>query len=47
MKGYLAKNFGIAAEQLMAVGYGPERLKKPEAPRNAVNRRVEVVNLGQ
>lgn len=47
VKGYLAKNFGIAVEQLMAVGYGPERLKKPEAPRNGVNRRVEVVNLGQ
>lgn len=46
VKAYLVKNFAIPADALMAVGYGPERLKKPNAPYDGANRRVEVVNLG-
>ncbi len=47
VKDYLAKSFGIPPDMLMSVGYGPERLKKPNAPFDGANRRVEVVNLGR
>lgn len=47
VKDYLAKSFGIAPDMLMSVGYGPERLKKPDRPMDGANRRVEIVNLGR
>jgi outer membrane protein OmpA-like peptidoglycan-associated protein len=47
VKAYLVQNFGLSQDALMSVGYGPERLKNPQAPKSGVNRRVEIVNLGQ
>lgn len=45
VKRYLVEKFGIAGNDLVTVGYGETRLKKPEAPRDAANRRVQVVNM--
>jgi len=45
VKQYLVEKFGIAANDLVTVGYGESRLKRPDAPLDAANRRVQVVNL--
>lgn len=45
VKQYLVEKFGIAGNDLVTVGYGETRLKKPDAPRDAANRRVQVVNM--
>lgn len=42
----LVKEFGIAADGLVAVGFGEQMLKEPDDPEGAINRRVEVVRLG-
>jgi outer membrane protein OmpA-like peptidoglycan-associated protein len=41
---YLVNTFGLDRNNLMAVGYGFERLKNPADPMAAENRRVQVVN---
>ncbi len=45
VKQYLVEKFGIPATDLVTAGYGETRLKKPDAPRDAANRRVQVVNM--
>jgi outer membrane protein OmpA-like peptidoglycan-associated protein len=45
IKRYLSEKFGITGADLVTVGYGKTRLKDPNAPTAAVNRRVQVVNL--
>jgi outer membrane protein OmpA-like peptidoglycan-associated protein len=45
IKRYLIEKFGIAGTDLIAVGYGKSKLKKPDAPMDAINRRVQVVNM--
>ena len=42
---FLAKQFKVPASRLIAVGYGPTRLKNPRNPNADENRRVQVVNL--
>lgn len=42
VRNYLIENFAIHPDRLISVGFGQERLKLPEAPRAAVNRRVEI-----
>lgn len=44
---YLAREHGVAAARLQVVGYGKSRLFDAANPQNALNRRVQVVNLGQ
>jgi outer membrane protein OmpA-like peptidoglycan-associated protein len=41
---YLIARFGIAAQQLSAVGYGKAQLLDPSRPEDGVNRRVQVIN---
>ncbi len=43
----LIDEFKLSAEQFIAVGYGPERLKDPKNPNARENRRVQIVNLGE
>jgi outer membrane protein OmpA-like peptidoglycan-associated protein len=43
--GFLSENFHIDPKQLVAIGFGEEKLKNPENPHAAENRRVQVVNL--
>jgi outer membrane protein OmpA-like peptidoglycan-associated protein len=43
---YLSENFGLSRERLLGRGYGKDYLADPEDPRNPVNRRVEILNLG-
>ncbi|MCP4383032.1 MAG: OmpA family protein [Hyphomicrobiales bacterium] len=45
VKGFLIENFGLDAKALIAVGYGEEQLKLPDAPLAGENRRVQIVNL--
>ncbi len=45
VKTYLVEKFRIAGNDLVTVGYGETRLKKPDAPLDAANRRVQVVNM--
>ena len=40
---YLTEAYAIDPRRLMVVGVGSRRLKRPEAPRAAINRRVEVL----
>lgn len=43
---YLSENFGLPRERLLGRGYGKAYLADPEDPRNPINRRVEILNLG-
>lgn len=45
IKRYLTDKFGIAAADLVTVGYGKSKLKDPSQPLAEVNRRVQVVNM--
>lgn len=45
IKRFLVTHYGIKASDLITVGYGKTRLKDPEHPTAAINRRVEVVNM--
>ena len=45
IKRYLMTNYGIAAADLVTVGYGKSKLKDPSQPMAEVNRRVQVVNM--
>ncbi|MBV9560520.1 MAG: OmpA family protein [Bradyrhizobium sp.] len=45
IKHYLMQNYGIAASDLVTVGYGKSKLKDPSQPLAEVNRRVQVVNM--
>jgi OOP family OmpA-OmpF porin len=47
VRSYLVANYGIAATRLQAVGKGPDAPLDPADPASAVNRRVQIVNLGQ
>jgi outer membrane protein OmpA-like peptidoglycan-associated protein len=42
---FLIENFHIDPKQLVDVGFGEEKLKNPENPLAAENRRVQVVNM--
>jgi outer membrane protein OmpA-like peptidoglycan-associated protein len=43
--GFLIENFHLDPKQLVAMGFGEEKLKNPENPLAAENRRVQVVNM--
>jgi len=45
IKHYLVDHFALSAQNLVAVGYGKQKLKDPGHPLSPENRRVEVVNL--
>jgi outer membrane protein OmpA-like peptidoglycan-associated protein len=45
LKKYLMQHYGIAASDLVTVGYGESRLKDPSNPNAEANRRVQVVNM--
>jgi outer membrane protein OmpA-like peptidoglycan-associated protein len=45
IKRYLVEKYGIAAADLVTVGYGKSKLKDPSQPMAEVNRRVQVVNM--
>jgi outer membrane protein OmpA-like peptidoglycan-associated protein len=47
VKHYLVEHYGIAEQRLSAVGYGSSRPLDPQHPKAALNRRVEVSNLGR
>lgn len=45
VKKYLTAKYGMATGDLVTVGYGKTRLKDPNDPKGAENRRVQVVNM--
>ena len=45
LKRYLMDKYGIAAADLVTVGYGKAKLKNVADPNSAENRRVQVVNM--
>jgi outer membrane protein OmpA-like peptidoglycan-associated protein len=45
VKKYLTAKYGITTADLVTVGYGKTRLKNPNDPKAAENRRVQVVNM--
>jgi OmpA family len=45
VKQFLVTKFSLPAENLIAIGYGKERLKNTVDPFAAENRRVQVVNV--
>src|SRR3954447_14114878 len=45
IKKVLSEEFGIKGSDLVTVGYGKSQPKDPRAPEDAVNRRVQVVNM--
>jgi outer membrane protein OmpA-like peptidoglycan-associated protein len=42
---YLVQNYGVAAGDLVSVGYGKTKLKNAQDPMDPINRRVQVVNM--
>jgi outer membrane protein OmpA-like peptidoglycan-associated protein len=42
---YLRQAFGVETDRLQAIGYGKERLQRPDVPLSGENRRVQVVNV--
>jgi len=46
VRDYLVQRHGVKAERLESIGYGKTRLLDKEHPDAAVNRRVQVTNLG-
>jgi flagellar motor protein MotB len=42
VRDYLIATFPIDLHRLTVVGFGARRLKRPETPNAAINRRVEV-----
>ena len=47
VRSYLIANYGIKPDRLVTVGRGPDAPIDPANPTSAVNRRVQIVNLGQ
>jgi outer membrane protein OmpA-like peptidoglycan-associated protein len=45
IKRYLTEKYGLNGADLVTVGYGESKPKDPNAPMDAVNRRVQVVNM--
>ena len=45
IKRYLSEKYGINGTDLIAVGYGKTRPVDPNAPKDPINRRVQVVNM--
>jgi outer membrane protein OmpA-like peptidoglycan-associated protein len=45
IKRYLTEKYGINGSDLVTVGYGKSKPKDPNAPTDAINRRVQVVNM--
>jgi outer membrane protein OmpA-like peptidoglycan-associated protein len=45
IKRYLVDNYHIASNDLVTVGYGRSKLKDAQDPTDAINRRVQVVNM--
>jgi len=45
IKRYLVAKYGLAGKNLIAVGYGKTKLKDTANPTDAINRRVQVVNM--
>lgn len=43
---YLQRQRGITAQRLLVAGFGRSRLLDPANPESAVNRRVQITNLG-
>jgi hypothetical protein len=46
VKTYLVEKFLVSSERLLAIGYGFDDLKKPSDPMAAINRRVQISNVG-
>ena len=46
VKAYLVDSFAIDPRRLVSMGYGESRLLMADHPANAVNRRVQITNLG-
>ena len=45
IKRYLTEKYGVASADLVTVGYGKSKPNDPSAPTDAINRRVQVVNM--
>ena len=45
IKRYLVDNYRVPSGDLVAVGYGKTKLKNSQDPTDAINRRVQVVNM--
>jgi outer membrane protein OmpA-like peptidoglycan-associated protein len=46
VKNYLMENFNVSDFELVSIGYGEDQLKVPDQPNAALNRRVQVINVG-
>jgi outer membrane protein OmpA-like peptidoglycan-associated protein len=47
VKEYLVSGFQVPAPMLINVGFGELHLKDPQNPTSAVNRRVQIINIGR
>jgi outer membrane protein OmpA-like peptidoglycan-associated protein len=45
VKQYLVEKFGIAGADLIAIGFGKNKLKNPDDPADPLNRRVQILNM--
>ena len=47
VRDYLVKNYGVSPERIVSIGFGKGRPKEPSNPLSPVNRRVEIINIGE
>ena len=47
VRDHLLRNWPIEPRSLFVAGFGPDYLRTPDRPYDAVNRRVEIVALGE
>jgi len=47
VRDYLVAQYDVAANRLETIGYGLTNLADPAKPLDAINRRVQIVNIGQ
>jgi outer membrane protein OmpA-like peptidoglycan-associated protein len=47
VRDYLVAQYDVAPDRLQAIGYGLNQLADPTKPLDAINRRVQIVNMGE
>jgi outer membrane protein OmpA-like peptidoglycan-associated protein len=46
VRDYLVAQYDVAANRLETIGYGSNELVDPDKPLDAINRRVQIINIG-
>jgi outer membrane protein OmpA-like peptidoglycan-associated protein len=47
VRDYLVKKYAVPPDRIVSIGFGKGRLKEPGNPLSPLNRRVEIINIGE